>query len=100
MHPQTFPARTHEAGPPQIREMPRRRGLRHAERFMEVADAHLAASEQRQNPEASRICQSPQGRTHRRELSVFLHIRLDEYSTPGYARDYIRICECTGVDHD
>ena len=88
VHPEPFLPIEHETRPPQVGQVSRRARLRNPERLVDVAHAHLAAGEQRQNPEPrpvghrlEQLLQRPQTGSLRLPHPLDFHIRLDKYST-------------------
>ena len=55
INPEPLLAADHQPVPPQVSQMPRDRGLRQLERFVQMADANLARSEQVQEPQPHRV---------------------------------------------
>jgi len=94
VHPLTLPSRSHDAGPPQIRQMPRNLGLALSEDLDEIADANLPPIHQIEQPQAGAI---GEGRKQQRQvirLGRTNHNFIIYALTDMSSREYIRLSVC------
>jgi len=64
MHPGTISARLDQTRTPQVRQVSRSRWLGNVERLMNMTDAHLVCSQQRENTKANGVGQRTQCGIH------------------------------------